>query len=128
MANVSTRFGLKVRAIREKRKFSQEQLGDKLGVDKATINRIEKGATKNPGVDLLEKLCKIFEISADYFLTSIPFETQVEIDKDRDLNDKLRKLGNSSYQHYKDMIEREYIDLQIVAAKLPLRKRYEWAD
>ncbi|MFC9847809.1 helix-turn-helix domain-containing protein [Streptomyces sp. NPDC060223] len=37
-------IGDNVRAARKRKKFTQEQLGERIGLDRKTVNRIEQGA------------------------------------------------------------------------------------
>ena len=56
--------------IVEALKFSgitQKQLAQKLGISESNITNWKKGENL-PSVDILFKLCKIFDVSADYLL------------------------------------------------------------
>ena len=60
-------LGQKIKALREQRELSQEQLAKFAGVSRAAISEIERG---NRGLDVLElaKMAKLFELSTDEFL------------------------------------------------------------
>lgn len=61
-------FGSRLRALRETRNWSQEQLGFELGVTKATISKWETDKAR-PGLDTLLKIKALFveqSVSLDY--------------------------------------------------------------
>lgn len=60
-------FGDKLRALRKEKGLTQQQLGERLGLVKATISAYEKSA-KYPSVEVLIKLCTLFRVSADFLL------------------------------------------------------------
>lgn len=47
--------------------MSQVQLGKEIGVNWRTISNYELGV-REPSIEIIEKLCKFFEVSADYLL------------------------------------------------------------
>ncbi len=57
----------RVRELRRQHSLTQEELGQKLGVQKAAICKYETGRVSLPP-EMLVKLCDIFEVSADYIL------------------------------------------------------------
>ena len=60
-------FGSKLRALRQEKELTQQQLADRLGVTKATISAYETNA-KYPSVEVLIALATFFDVSADYLL------------------------------------------------------------
>lgn len=61
-------FGSRLRALRETRNWSQEQLGFELGVTKATISKWETDRAR-PGLDTLLKIKALFveqSVSLDF--------------------------------------------------------------
>ncbi len=60
-------FGSKLRALRQEKELTQQQLADRLGVTKATISAYETNA-KYPSVEVLIALSIFFHVSADYLL------------------------------------------------------------
>ena len=61
------RFGEYIYKLRKEKNLSQLELGMKLGVSDKAISKWENGKAK-PQTDILKKLSKIFEVSADYLL------------------------------------------------------------
>jgi len=60
-------FGDKLRALRLEKKLTQQKLAEKIGLVKGSISAYEKN-TKHPSINVLIKLCAIFNVSADYLL------------------------------------------------------------
>ena len=52
--------------------ISQKQLAQMLGISESNITNRKKGENL-PSVDILFKLCKIFDVSADYLLGLIQY-------------------------------------------------------
>lgn len=54
----------KLEEIRKKFNYTQEELADKLGVSRQTINSLENGKY-NPSIQLAFKLAKLFDMSIE---------------------------------------------------------------
>jgi transcriptional regulator with XRE-family HTH domain len=54
-------FGAWLRLLRQTRRLSQEQLGDRAGIDRAVIGRIERGEV-NVGIAYLWQLADALEV------------------------------------------------------------------
>ncbi len=65
--------GSRIRDIRKKRKMTQKQLGEKLGVKHNTISSYEKG-TNEPEQDILFRMADILEVSINDFF---PYNEEV---------------------------------------------------
>ena len=61
-------MGKRVRTLRREHDKSQAMLAAECGVHFMTIWRLEKGLAPYVNTALLEKLCEIFDVSADYLL------------------------------------------------------------
>ena len=60
-------FGLRLKTLRQGKDLTQKQLADKLDVVKSSVSGYEQN-TIYPSVEVLIKLCKYFDVSADYLL------------------------------------------------------------
>ncbi len=60
-------FGLRIRALREQHKLSQEQLGRRVGRSKSVISCYENNI-KMPPLDVLTQMAVIFNVSLDYLV------------------------------------------------------------
>ena len=60
-------FGLRLKKLRKKRKLTQRQLADKLGLTRSTVCSYENN-TITPPTEIVKRLAVIFDVSADYLL------------------------------------------------------------
>lgn len=60
-------FGQRLKELRIKRGFTQEDLEAKLGVQRNNFSHYERG-TSNPPLDVLVKIADLFHVSTDYLL------------------------------------------------------------
>lgn len=60
-------IGEKIRELRIAKRMTQRQLADKLDLTKGAISAYEQGA-KYPSLEVLVKMCQVFQVSADYLL------------------------------------------------------------
>ena len=60
-------FGLRLRELREKKRLSQQQLADWLGLTRSSISNYENN-THTPPADTLVRLADIYGVSVDYLL------------------------------------------------------------
>ena len=60
-------FGLRLRELREKKRLSQQQLADWLGLTRSSISNYENN-TQTPPADTLVCLADIYGVSVDYLL------------------------------------------------------------
>jgi putative transcriptional regulator len=63
MVNIESRFTIKnnINALRIEKQMTQQTLADAVGVTRATINAMEKGAY-NPSLELAFRLARYFEV------------------------------------------------------------------
>jgi transcriptional regulator with XRE-family HTH domain len=54
-----------IKKLRKKHNLSQEQLAQKAGITYSTLIKIESGLNKNPTLDTLKKLSKVFKMKID---------------------------------------------------------------
>lgn len=60
-------LAIRIVDLREKANMTQTELAKKMGFDKSTMSKVEKG-TRKVSSDELRELSKIFDVSADYLL------------------------------------------------------------
>jgi transcriptional regulator with XRE-family HTH domain len=61
-------IGNRIRELRKKKELSQSELGEMVNLSYGGIAAMEQGRS-NPSAEVIIKLSKVFEISADYLLT-----------------------------------------------------------
>lgn len=86
MENLASYVGSKIRALREARNITPEELATKLGVSRVAVNRYETGARK-ANQDTLFDLAKIFNVSINDF-----FPNTTSIGNSQDLIDIYEQL------------------------------------
>ena len=89
-------FGLRLRALRNEKKLTQDELGKLLNVSGKTIGTWERDS-RQPNIEAINKLASIFDVTTDYL------------------------LGNSNEkqpQNYYDLSDKEKNDIAIQAEKL----------
>lgn len=61
-------MGDRIKALRKENKMTQEELGLRLGINRAAVNKYEKGTVVNIPTDTLLKICSIFDVTPNYLL------------------------------------------------------------
>lgn len=65
---MASTLGNKIKMLRKRRNMTQEELGDKIGVTKATINKYETGVVVNLRRPTIEKLAHALDTSPAYLM------------------------------------------------------------
>jgi hypothetical protein len=68
--NVLRQFGLRVRQLREKREWSQEDFAEKADLHRTYVSGIERG-TRNPTLTVLERIADGFEMPLNKLLEGL---------------------------------------------------------
>lgn len=90
-------FGNRLRAIRKKNDYTQEQLADLLLLSVDSISNMENGKTTCMPEHMM-KICQIFNVSADYFYFHMDKELIYKETRDLDsLISLLKTCGDSEY-------------------------------
>ena len=58
----------RIRELRTLHGLSQEELGNRVGVQRAAINKYEKGIVENIPIKTIEKLALVFDVSPTYLV------------------------------------------------------------
>lgn len=70
--NIKEKFGLKVKALREEKSFSIEQLANISNVDRNYISDIEKGK-RNVSIEIIEKIIHALDVDFATFFNDRTF-------------------------------------------------------
>lgn len=76
--------GEKIRYLRQLTNMSQEELGRRVGVQRAAINKYEKGSVTNIPLNTIEKIARVFDVTPTYIVgwdgaESNPLAVEVKI-------------------------------------------------
>jgi repressor LexA len=77
--------GERIKTLRKEHNLTQEELGSKIGVQKAAIQKYEKGTVKNIKRDSLIKLAKCLDTTPEYLLGWDETPNNLEYAEDSDL-------------------------------------------
>ena len=93
---MSVVLGERLRSLRENRGFTQNDLGERLGVTGAAIGQWEN-SRRYPDSSMLEKLADLFGVSVDYLLGRDPARASVDpAPQDRAILRSLNGLGEAA--------------------------------
>lgn len=87
-----------LRSIRELRRLTQAQLGERAGIAPASVSHFETGQ-RQPSLDSLVKLANALEVSADALLGRVPVEQAAQVDP-------LFLRASNASAHTLDMVRR----------------------
>lgn len=81
---MTTSPGDKIKELRTLVGMSQEELGSRVGVKRAAINKYEKGTVENIPLKTIEKIANIFDVSPNYIVgwngdESNPLSAEVKV-------------------------------------------------
>ena len=65
------RLGQEIKRLRLERGYTQQQLGEMLGVQKSAVQKYEKGTVKNLKQETMIRLCQIFDVSPAVFMDAM---------------------------------------------------------
>lgn len=76
--------GARIKYLRLLADMSQEELGKRVGVQRAAINKYEKGSVTNIPISTIEKIANVFEVSPNYIVgwdnvESNPLSAEVKV-------------------------------------------------
>lgn len=60
--------GERIRYLRQLTDMSQEELGRRVGVQRAAINKYEKGSVTNIPLSTIEKIARVFDVTPTYIV------------------------------------------------------------
>lgn len=81
---MSISIGTRIKELRTLFNMSQEELGNRVGVQRAAINKYEKGTVENIPIKTLEKIAIAFDVSPSYLVgwsdtASNPLSVEVKV-------------------------------------------------
>jgi transcriptional regulator with XRE-family HTH domain len=100
-------LGVRLKELRIKKNQSLQEVADAVGASKAHIWEIERGGSKNPTIDLLNKLADHFGVSISYLVGEQPADDEqqevVALYRDlKALDEKDRQAIRQIMQRFKE--------------------------
>lgn len=74
-------IGKRIKMLRNSVYMTQDELGDKLGVKKAAIQKYESGSIVNLKIETIKKLAEIFEVTPAYIMGWDKFDEEINNDQ-----------------------------------------------
>lgn len=90
-----------IKSLRQKKGWTQEELGEKLGVKRAAVNKWESGMVQNLKRSTIQKLAEIFQVSPSSFVSeNIPPSgmTYDELIKEKPITDLEKQILESFFR------------------------------
>lgn len=74
-------IGKRIKMLRNSIGLTQDELGEKLGVKKAAIQKYESGGIINLKIETINKLAEVFEVTPAYIMGWDKFDEEINNDK-----------------------------------------------
>lgn len=97
-------IGQRIKTSRIEKGLTQEELGEKLGLDKGTVSKMERGENA-PTAKTLIALKKILGVSTDWILTGKGLKHPLEIDTDDEVGQGLLEMINDLLSNQSALIK-----------------------
>ena len=98
-------IGSKILLLRREKNWSRNTLAKKLDVSESIISKYERNANL-PSIEVLSKICKVFNITADYLINNARFASF-----DKSIMDRLQAMQSLDIQTKQKIFE--VIDLYV---------------
>ncbi len=100
------KFAQKLRILRKQNKWSQDELGQKVGIHGRHVGKYENGQVM-PNAETLIKIADVFDVSIDYLLRNIvdPNPDQIQDKELLKFLDDLSKMDEKDKEVVKSLID-----------------------
>lgn len=96
----------KLRALRSKSKESLQQVADAIGVSKAHVWELEAGRSKNPSLEILQKVAQHFEVTVAYLADNEPIADARTEGFLRAIQGKVSRMSDDDLDYLKSLADR----------------------
>ncbi|MCU1804788.1 helix-turn-helix transcriptional regulator [Cytobacillus firmus] len=87
-------LGIRLKKEREKRKWSQKEVAEKIGITNAVLSNYERDY-RDPDTETLKKLADLYEVETDYLLGRSDFQktnTNLQSKDEKDIAKRMEKI------------------------------------
>jgi transcriptional regulator with XRE-family HTH domain len=99
-------LGDRIKELRLKNRESLQQLADAIGASKAHIWEIESNRSKNPSIDLLQRLAEHFKTSVAFLIDESQGDLSLADQFFRKNSQKLSAMTDADFQFFEQMLNR----------------------
>lgn len=85
------KFADRLKTLRKKKSFSQQELADKIGVHFTQVSRYERGDFK-PNTDAMSKLAKALDTTVDYLMNGTSSEVAQSAGLDKEIISRFKAI------------------------------------
>ena len=89
--NLTQEFSVRLKNLRKRNKWTQQELASKIGVTKETLYRYEKNQLP-PSYDSAVRLADLFQVSIDYLMGWTDYPTSKDMKEKEKIEEKIRLL------------------------------------
>lgn len=112
-------FGDNLKRLRKEKKYTQSQLGDKVGVSGAYIQQLESSTKNNPSLEVLMKIAKALDVQVTDLDPNIPVWEEFDVTYDTKKLAKevqiLEALSDASTQELIDeLMKRDDFEIKLL--------------
>lgn len=105
-------LGEKIKHLRKEARMTQEELGDLIGVTKASVQKYENGSIVNLKIETINKLSNIFNVTPAYLMGWDKFDEELSVQDIQDevkfikkIQDQFGYVGTELYNVVMDLNE-----------------------
>lgn len=99
-------LGDRIKELRLRNKESLQQLADAIGASKAHIWEIESNRSKNPSIDLLQRLAEHFKTTVAFLIDESQGDLSLADQFFRKNSQKLSSMTDADFQFFEQMLNR----------------------
>lgn len=79
-------FSTNLKYLREKKKWKQNELADKLNVTEQVVSHWENGRREPGNMEMVGKIAELFDVNEDLIFKDLRIEEKVELDENTKIN------------------------------------------
>jgi transcriptional regulator with XRE-family HTH domain len=110
-------LGRRLKVEREKRKWSQKEVAEKVGITNAVLSNYERDY-RDPDTETLKRLADLYDVDTDYLLGRTDYPKPPKEQNDKKINSAFHDFDNLTEE------EKDYLDLQLeIYRKMKKKKK-----